>query len=1080
MKLTLGEMSFHLQDEDDGVIDLPLDFEALDLEGENPPEVESVFDGLVLSLNTYCGVRLDYIAKLTRKSEEEVIKELRGKIFEDPISHEWQTSDVYLSGNILTKLTLAKEHNENGRYEENIRALSKILPPDIATDNIFITLGSPWVPPDIIDAFIAHLIGEKAPWGYETRYNESTGIWEIPKKNRFRGSKHAVKNRNTYGTVRYEMLYLLEDTLNIKTIAIYDEVPDRWSLNSRKTVRVLNNMETAMALQKQAELVSLFQAWVWSSTQRKKRLRTIYEERYGRIRVHHYDGSFLMFPKMNPSIRLYPYQRDAVARILFSPNTLLAHNVGAGKTYTMIAAGMELRRMGVGKKNLYVVPNTLVGQWRDKFMCLYPYARILVVEPKNFTPALRSKTLARIRDEDFDGIIMPYSCFDAIPLSLSHYEAMYKEEMEKLNEAEKTYSSPGIIRRKKAALEKALKKNTEQLKGGIAFDELGVNTLFVDEAHNYKNMPVETKIDMIYGMRKDGSKKSYDMLGKVRAVQNANGGRGVVFATGTPITNSITDLFVMQKYLQNGEMGLLGLGQFDSWVGMFCEKELDFEVDVDTSKFRLATRFSKFHNLTELTALLSSIADFHRCNSEENGLPAFKGYTDETILGTLPFRDYLKDISKRADDIRAKRVLRSEDNMLKISSDGRKAALDLRLIDEGAGNAFSAKIEKCAQNVLMIYHMTSDTHATQLVFCDVSTPKKSFNAYDEMKRLLVLGGVPEGEIAYIHEVGESNAKRDVLFERVREGEVRILLGSTFKLGLGVNVQDRLIAVHHLDVPWRPSDMVQREGRILRQGNLNRQVFIYRYITEASFDAYSWQILETKQRFIEELLAGSLSEREGEDVDSTALNYADVKALAIGNPLIKKRVEVANELARVCLLRKGCMDERRRMQQELADTPALIEEAKTRVAACEEDIARYEEEKKEFSPEEWAMLQEQLDKAVRDNRGTTEEIEVMTYQGFRILIPSFMSMYHYSFDIIGKGKYRLPCNSDEGHLKKVDAFLDNLKDYRQNLLEQIKKWQAQKRALEKELKKTDNYGEEIERLQQNLEKIDKELGIIEDE
>lgn len=1087
MQHTFGEMSF-LPDGDDGVIDLPLDFDSLlgELGDENgeKPKVESVFDAFILCLNTYCGVRLDYIASLTGKTEEEVVKELRGKIFEDPISHEWQTGDVYLSGNILSKLATAKEHNENGRYGENIRALTRILPPNVTTENIFITLGSPWVPPDVIDDFIVYLIGERMAWGrnneYATRYDEGTGIWEIPHKTRYRGGKYAVKNRNTYGTVRYEMLYLIEDTLNIKTIAVYDEVPDPMSTRFGKTVRVLNNIETAMALQKQAELVRLFQDWVWRSQQRKKRLKTIYEERYGRVRVHHYDGSFLLFPGMNPSIRLYSYQRDAVARILFSPNTLLAHNVGAGKTYTMIAAGMELRRMGIGRKNLYVVPNTLLGQWREKFLCLYPFAKILVVEPKHFTPEKRAKTLARIRDEDFDGIIMPYSCFDAIPLSEAHYEKMYKDEMAALEKAENTFYSPYIIKRKKQTLERAMKKNLARLSEGIAFDELGITTLFVDEAHNYKNMPVDTKIDSIYGMRRDGSKKSYDMLSKVRAVQNANEGRGVVFATGTPITNSITDLYVMQKYLQNGEMGLLGLGQFDSWVGMFCEKELDFEVDVDTSKFRMATRFSKFHNLTELTALLSSIADFHRCNSKENGLPEFRGYTDVKILGTLPFREYLKDISRRADDIRARRVLRSQDNMLKISSDGRKAALDLRLIDTGYGNGFTAKVEACAENVLHIYHATTPLRSTQLVFCDVSTPKSAFNVYDEMKRLLMAGGVLPSEIAYIHDVGESISKRDALFEDVREGKIRVLLGSTFKLGLGVNVQDRLIAVHHLDVPWRPSDMVQREGRILRQGNQNKQVFIYRYITEASFDAYSWQILETKQHFIEELLAGSLKEREGEDVDSTALNYAEVKALAIGNPKIKHRVEVANELSRLSMLRRGAVEERRRMQQELADLPAMMEDVKERMAACEKDIALYEQEKRELSPEEKEEYRLRLDKAVQQNRGVTEEVHVMDYFGFRIVIPAYMSMYHYSLDIMANGKYRLPCNSEEGHLRRLDSFLDGLSGYLAGLGEKLKSLAAQKRALQKELQKTDSYGEEIEALQEELEKIDKELGIKEDE
>ena len=1088
VRVDRGSGGSELPGTDTELTDLPDDWELFsEPPADAPRRVEHIPDALTLSLCNRGKVDIGYICSLTGESREKVITALKGKIFEDPEREEWVTGDEYLSGNIKRKLRAAKDANarSGGRYRENVRALNKALPPALSADEIFITLGSPWVPTEIIDAFIEHLVNEKAPAGmrkeYAVRHDEATGIWEIPRKTRFFMTKHTVKARRTYGSSRMDMLHLMENTLNMRTIAIMDEEPN--PRDPKKTVQVLNQVETAIALERQAKMVEEFKKWVWSDPRRKSKLVNIYEERYASIVKHHYDGSFLRFPELASDMQLFPYQKNAVARILFTPNTLLAHDVGSGKTYIMVAAGMELRRMGISKKNLYVVPNNLVGQWEALFIRMYPSAKVLTVDPASFTPLRREQTMALLRDGDFDGIIMAYSCFDKIPLSIKYYEECYTEDRAALRESDKVFASKGIIDRKQRSLTGAFTKAGEECERNadrICFDTLGINTLFVDEAHNYKNVPVDSKIEMVYGLAKNGSKKCRAMLEKVRCIHRQTGGRGVVFATGTPITNSITDIFVMQKYLQSGELSLLGLGQFDSWVGMFAEKEPNFEIDVDTSNYRVATRFSTFHNLRELTAILSSIADFHRNGASENGIPLFEGYTDIKLSGSLRFREYLGDISRRADDVRHRRVHREDDNMLKITGDGRKAALDLRLVLPDAAENGATKALACARNIRAVYEASRETSGTQLVFCDTSTPKRGFNIYDELRSLLIGMGIPEEQIAYVHEVGDSARKRDALFERVRRGEIRILIGSTFKLGMGVNVQNRLIAVHHLDVPWRPADMIQREGRILRQGNGNPQVYIYRYITEGSFDAYSWQLLETKQRFIEDLLAGSLEDQMGDDVDSTALNYAEIKALAIGNPLIKRRVETANELVKLCMLHRAHAEDRERMQSELESIPGKLAHQRELLRLCEADIAACEEEKREYTPEEAREIRDQVEAAIRRNAFSAAETVAITYRGFKVVVPAYMPMDKPYVFLERNGKYYLPLGAEAGMVRRMDFFLDNLSRQRDNYKDNLKKLRAQERALKAELLVNSGYSDRIAELKAQLKQIDEELGVPKDE
>lgn len=982
-------------------MDLPLDWENAFIDDERALGVhaDSIPDGLVHSLTALGRVDIEYIAQITGEDCKTVVTTLKGSIYQNPDKWEecfykgWETVEEYLSGNLMRKWKVAEEASRryDGYFDENLRAIERVLPPSVATKDIYVTLGSPWVPVDMIDDFITYILGRHEP-GVRTQHDEVTGTWEITNKSCV---SHYVRVTTTYGTPKIGALHILEKTLNMKAVAVTDEVFCPTNKSGKK--RVINQDETVLALEKQKKMIDCFQKWVWEDQVRSERLQKIFEDNFSSVRRRIFDGSFLTFPTMAEGITLYPYQKNAVARILFSPNTLLAHDVGAGKTYVMIAAAMELRRMGLSKKNLFVVPNNIVGQWKETFEMLYSSAKLLVVEPKDFTPTKRERALEAIRDGDWDGIIMAYSSFEQIPLSKAYYRQELEEKLRTINEiASQSGKATSRLTKKQQKLKEALAElelALDDTYDTVYFDELGITRLFVDEAHNFKNLPIETKIDKVLGISKSGSEKCQDMLDKVHLVQRQNDGGGVVMATGTPITNSITDIFAMQLYLQSGELALLDLQNFDSWVGMFAERRTEFEIDVDTSSYRLATRFSKFHNLPELTAMVSSIADFHAVDGD--GLPAFEGYTDALIGKTSEFADYLSDISKRAEDVRHSVVPRTEDNMLMITTDGRKAALDLRLVDQKASFTYQSKVARCAEQVVDIYMKTHSERSTQIIFCDSSTPKAGFNLYDELTRLLVGYDMDASKIAYIHDA-DSKKKRAKLFAAMRAGEIRVLIGSTFKLGLGVNVQDKLIAIHHLDVPWRPADMTQREGRILRQGNQNSRVYIYRYITEGSFDAYSWQLLETKQRFITELLSGSLTDRSGSDVDDTVLDYAEVKALAVGNPLVKERVETANELSRFLTLQHKTVEHRLHLESTLAKLPAQIEAQRSTIEKCRADMAFYNSTRRIYSKQEEKAIAETrrnlrtvLHDAVRANVLSPRERKLFDYEGFSIILPANM-------------------------------------------------------------------------------------------
>lgn len=1063
-------------------MDLPMDWENL-FEGDSRTEgvyAETISDGLILSLSNLGRVDIEYISAITGQDLKTVICALKGSIYQNPETWDecfykgWETAEEYLSGNMISKWKIAKDANKyyNGYFADNLKAIEAVLPPTLSTDEIYITLGSPWVPADVIDDFICHILKLKGTNYATTVHDAYTGSWEIANKSFY---KHRVAARSTYGTERISALYILERTLNMKSVSVTDEVSCPTAKSGKK--RVINKAETIAALEKQQKMIKEFQKWVWQDPERSARLEIIFENNFSCVRKRHFDGSFLQFPTMSPAVDLFPYQKNAVARILFSPNTLLAHDVGSGKTYIMIAAGMELRRMGLSKKNLYVVPNNLVGQWRDIFLQLYPQAKLLCVEPKSFTPAKRESVLLTIRDNDYDGIIMAYSCFEQIEISQEYHIRQLEESRREIRQLLQARSrTTARLKKRKEAVEKALREMIGNvLSGGIYFDSLGITRLFVDEAHNYKNVPLDTKANNVLGISATGSKKCKDMMDKVHMVQKANGGGGVVLATGTPITNSITDAFVMQQYLQSGELAMLDLQNFDSWIGMFAERVTEFEVDVDTSSYRLATRFAKFHNLPELTALFASIADFHQVDTTD-GVPQTEGYSDALIGKTQEFADYLKTISERADDVRSGRVDRTEDNMLKITTDGRKAALDLRLVRPETAFTFQSKVARCAENVADIYYKTRDNRSTQLIFCDTSTPKKGFNIYDELSRLLTSAGVPGEQIAYIHDA-DTEKRRQSLFAKVRSGQVRILLGSTFKLGLGVNVQDKLIAIHHLDVPWRPADMTQREGRILRQGNENKTVKIFRYITEGSFDAYSWQLLETKQRFIVGLLSGSMEERSGSDIEDTVLNYAEVKALAVGNLLVKKRVETANELSRLLSLQKKAIESRVALHKELMELPGKISHQKLLIQRCKADADYCYANFVALDPEARRQLRATLYEAVTNNVLSSKENKLLQYQGFDVILPSGMSREKPFLWLQREGRYYVELgDAEKGYLIRLDNVLEGLPQHLEKLENNLEDLEQRHIAIGIELEKKEDYTEQIELCKQALEKLDKKLGV----
>ncbi len=834
----------------------------------------------------------DYTIKSKKANENLPEREIVDSLSEENL--EEFTLDQWIE--MYHKAKIVQEKKNTIYVEKKIER----KPHEIPYTDIEVSLGAPWISVGIINDFANHLLdyGKEIPRTTKfANYEPVTGSWFIENKKSYNSPNLTAR----FGTPRFNAFQILESTLNLREIKIFDE-------GNR-----FNETATIAALEKQQIINEEFRSWIWLDEDRRWQVEDDYNKTFAGFKPKRYDGQSLVFPDMNKDFSLFDYQKDAVQKIISTPNTLLAFDVGAGKTYIMIAAAMEMRRQNISRKNMFVVPNNIVGQWEKIFSNLYPGAKLLTVEPKTFKPEMRHKVLSQMQKGDYDGIIIAYSCFEMIPLSVDVVTNEMQKKVNKINQSIDRLKNSYRWQWGTVPLENEksyIKKTTSEFLDSfdistddITFDSLEINTLFLDEAHNYKNIPIRTKMKNLIGINTKGSTKCMGMMQKIRCVQQNNGGRGAVLATGTPLCNSISDAYAMQMYLQPEEMAKTQLDVFDNWVRTFASPEQVCEVDVDTSKFRFVRRFAKFFNLPELSKMFSDVAIFHAVDND-NGIPDCDEYTDVVIKKSKALGKYMKSLCERTEAIRAKEVERNVDNMLKVSTDGRKAALSLALVGEKQKYDKTSKIFNCVENVIKIYK-ENETY-TQLVFCDYSTPKgDDFSVYKELKMRLCEKGIPEKEIAFIHSYKTESTKLK-LFKDFNEGKIRILIGSTFKLGIGANVQTKLKAIHHLDVPWRPADMVQREGRILRRGNENKDVYIYRYIAEGSFDAYSWQILETKQKFISQFLNGSSYQRSVTDLENNVLSYAEVKALALSQPLMKQLTEKENELrnARIMLMQEN--------------------------------------------------------------------------------------------------------------------------------------------------------------------------------
>jgi N12 class adenine-specific DNA methylase len=850
--------------------------------------VDTASEALAISIGEKAGVDLPYMSELCNKTEDEIIEELAGVIFKDPLTDQYETSDAYLSGNVREKLRVARQFSESDPdFAINVEYLEKVQPKELDASEIEVRLGATWVKQEYVQQFMGETF--QTPWyllgrDIQVRYAEVSGQWNISGKTRDSYGNSLVTS--TYGTSRANAYRLLEDALNLKDTKIYDTVKD---IDGEH--RVLNKKETMLAQQKQEQIREAFKEWIFRDIDRREDLCRTYNELFNSVRPREYDGSHIRFVGMTPEITLMQHQKNAVAHILYGDNTLLAHCVGAGKTFQMIAAGMESKRLGLAQKCLYVVPNHLTEQWGSDFMRLYPGANIMVATKKDFEPANRKKFCSRIATGDYDAIIIGHSQFEKIPLSRERQIASIEKQIDDLEiaieeaalEEGSRYTVKQMEKTRKSLEAKLEKLNDQSRKDDVVtFEQLGVDRLFVDESHNYKNLFLYTKMRNVAGIAQTDAQKSSDMFMKCQYMDELTGGKGITFATGTPVSNSMVELYTIMRYLQYDTLQKLGLGHFDSWAASFGETVTAIELSPEGTGYRAKTRFARFFNLPELISLFKESADVQTADMLNLPVPEAE-YVNEVLQPSDEQKELVSSFADRAEDVRKGGVNPKVDNMLKITNDGRKCALDQRLINDMLPDAQDSKVNLCVENAFQVWQETIPDKSTQLIFCDLSTPKTdgTFNVYDDLREKLVAKGIPREEIVFIHEANTETKKAE-LFTKVRAGQVRILIGSTPKLGAGTNVQDRLVALHHLDCPWKPSDLEQQEGRILRQGNRNDKVKIFRYVTEGTFDAYMWQILENKQKFISQIMTSKSPVRACEDVDDTALSYAEIKALATGN------------------------------------------------------------------------------------------------------------------------------------------------------------------------------------------------------
>ena len=1007
--------------------------------------VETATEALALSLNERAKVDLPYMAQLTGKTEEKITEELVGVIFKNPLTDQWESGDEYLSGNVRDKLNTARTFAENHpEFTSNVRALEAVQPRDLEASEIEVRIGATWIEPSDYQDFMQETL--HTPWyllqkEIQVKFSEVNGEWRITGKNA--DSPQNAFAYATYGTERANAYKILEDTLNLKDVRIYDK-----SVNENgDEIRVLNKKETMLASQKQDAMKAAFKDWIFKDQQRRERLVKVYNERFNSIRPREYDGSHLTFPGMNPEIELRPHQKNAVAHQLYGENVLLAHVVGAGKTYEMVAAAMESKRLGLSQKNLFVVPNHLTEQWGAEFLQLYPGANILVATKKDFEPANRKKFCARIAMGNYDAIIIGHSQFERIPISDERQEAMLRKQIDDLEMAIQSaryeqdggrYTVKQIEKTRKTLQTRLEKLNQKEKKDQVVtFEELGVDHLYVDEAHSYKNAFLYTKMRNVAGIAQNEAQKSADMFNKCQYLDEITGGKGITFATGTPISNSMTELYVMQRYLQNSKLQNMGLGLFDSWASTFGEVVTSIELAPEGTGYRAKSRFARFYNIPELMNMFKEIADIK--TSDQLKLPVPEAEYETVVLKpTEQQKEIVESLGERAEVVRNGGVDASVDNMLKITNDGRKLALDQRLVNELLPDNPESKIAVCAEKSYEIWKDTAAQKSAQLIFCDLSTPKGdgSFNVYDDLKKKLMEKGVPEKEIAFIHDAN-TEAKKTELFGKVKSGQVRFLIGSTAKMGAGTNVQDRLIALHHLDIGWKPSDLEQREGRIIRQGNHNKKVHIFRYVTESTFDSYMWQLIENKQKFISQIMTSKAPVRSCEDVDEAALSYAEVKALATGNPAVKEKMALDVDVAKLKLLKANHMNNQYRLEDDIArNFPQQIAKLTEIIDSYKEDIAHFSEHKitdpEQFSMEISGKVFTEKKEAgaallavCKDIKSVDAAMDIGSYQGFnmRIQFDSWSKEFILSVKHESVAKVRLGADA-LGNITRINNLLES--------------------------------------------------------
>ena len=1066
--------------------------------------VDTPSEALAVSIGEHGKVDLPYMAELlgTPGDYGRITAELSGVIFKDPAADPtdpeagWQMADEYLSGDVRAKLRMAQFAAEtNPEFSVNVEALTKAQPRELEASEIDVRLGATWLDPSIIQKFMTETF--QIPYylrhAVKVRYSQYTAEWRVEGKTAT--GRSDIISSETYGTSRANAYKILEETLNLKDVRIYDTIEDA----EGKPKRVLNKRETMLAQQKQQVIKDAFANWVWQDPQRRIALVRQYNELFNSTRPREYDGSHIHFVGMNPEISLREHQRNAIAHVLYGGNTLLAHEVGAGKTFEMAASAMEAKRLGLCQKSLFVVPNHLTEQWASEFLHLYPNAKLLVARRKDFETANRKKFCARIATGDYDAVIIGHSQFERIPLSFERQERIIQDQIVEtllaINElkanAGENFTIKQMERTRKTLEAKLDKLRADSRKDDvITFEQLGVDRLFVDESHSFKNLFLTTKMRNVAGLSTSEAQKSSDMFGKCRYLDEITGGRGVVFATGTPISNSMTELYTVMRYLQYSTLQQKKLTHFDCWASTFGETTTAIELAPEGTGYRARTRFAKFFNLPELMSMFKEVADIKTSDQLHLPVPDAK-FETVVVKPSETQKAMVQELSRRAAEIHSGNVDASVDNMLCVTSDGRKIGLDVRLMNPMLPDDPNSKLNVCVQNVLKIWEEGKDQKLTQLLFCDLSTPKNdgNFNVYEDIRKKLIAAGVPENEIEFIHNA-DTEAKKAALFSKVRSGDVRVLLGSTAKMGAGTNVQSRLVAVHHLDVGWKPSDMTQRNGRIIRQGNMNKEVKVFNYVTEGTFDAYLWQTLENKQRFISQIMTSKSPVRSCEDVDEQALSYAEIKALCAGNPLIKEKMDLDVQVAKLKVLKADHQSQKFRLQDKLLTKfPADIQEATAHIAGLKADAqlaAAHPQGKEEFcgmvikgvTYDEKKTAGERLVLACSELPNAEEKV-IGSYRGFELSLRFDTFRSEYLALLKGQRKYTVPLGTDPlGNIIRLDNSLNNFPERITAAENELATLHQQQAAAQIEVEKPFPQEEELAEKSARLAELNAQLDVDE--